>query len=113
MRVLNDLGLLLQKQRKYDAARRMHEQAVRAYVAHYGEEHSSSIISMTNLARVMKAQRDYEEAEDLFRHGLALRKELLGVTHPETMDSVRFLGREGGITGQRDRRSTAGTDGRK
>jgi tetratricopeptide (TPR) repeat protein len=40
----------------------------------------------------MKAQRDYEEAEDLFRHGLALREDLLGVTHPETMDSVRFLG---------------------
>ncbi|EDP53490.1 TPR domain protein [Aspergillus fumigatus A1163] len=94
LRVLNDFGLLLQKQRKYDAARRMHEQAVRAYVAHYGEEHSSSISSMTNLARVMKAQRDYEEAEDLFRHGLALREELLGVTHPETMDSAESLVRE-------------------
>jgi tetratricopeptide (TPR) repeat protein len=92
LRILNDFGLHLQKLRKLDLARGVLGRATRGYIAHYGEEHDSSITSITNLARVMKDQRDYNEAERLFRRGLALREGLLGVTHPETMESVRFLG---------------------
>ncbi|POR32899.1 Uncharacterized protein TPAR_06902 [Tolypocladium paradoxum] len=48
---------------------------------------------MGNLARVLRRQGKYEEAEATHRETLALCRQVLGDTHPNTLTSMSSLAR--------------------
>ena len=56
-----------------------------------GEEHSSTLTIMNNLALVLDSQGKYEEAESMHRQTLATREKVLGLEHPDTLTSVYYL----------------------
>ncbi|KAI0123269.1 Tetratricopeptide repeat-domain-containing protein [Xylariales sp. AK1849] len=62
-------------------------------------EHPDTLTSMNNLAGVLSRQGKYEEAEQMHRQTLELRKELLGPEHPDTLASINNLAI---IVGRRD-----------
>ena len=56
-----------------------------------GKEHPSTLMSVSNLASVLKDQRKYEQAEDMNRRALEGREKALGKEHPDTLTSVYHL----------------------
>ena len=56
-----------------------------------GKEHSDTLTSMINLARVLSSQGKYDEAEEIHRQVLALRERVLGKDHPDTLTSMNNL----------------------
>ena len=64
-----------------------------------GIEHPDTLVSMDNLAVVLKRQGKYEAAEEMQRRALELYEKVLGPEHPDTLTSMdnlaRVLGRQG------------------
>jgi tetratricopeptide (TPR) repeat protein len=56
-----------------------------------GKEHPSTLMSMNNLATVLRDQGKYEQAEEMYRQALRLRETILGKEHPDTLTSVDNL----------------------
>ena len=56
-----------------------------------GEEHSSTLISMNNLALTYKNQERWKEAEELNVQVMKTRKKVLGEEHPSTLISMHNL----------------------
>ena len=56
-----------------------------------GKEQPSTLMSMNNLGLVLSKQGKYEEAEQMHRQALMLRKGVLDNTHPDTLKSVKRL----------------------
>ena len=56
-----------------------------------GPEHPYTLMSMSNLARVLDNQGRYEEADAMHRETLAQRKKVLGPEHPSTLTSMGNL----------------------
>jgi hypothetical protein len=46
-----------------------------------------TMTSVSNLALILQYQGKYEEAEDMNRRALEGREKVLGVDHPDTLDS--------------------------
>ncbi len=75
-------GQLFQKIGLYDYAAKMYGESLDMKRKLLGERHPGVVISMNNLAAVLKDQGRYAEAESLFWESLALTRELLGEHHP-------------------------------
>ena len=56
-----------------------------------GKEHPNTLTSINNLAGVLSSQGKYEEAEEMHRQALTLKKRVLEKKHPDTLTSVYYL----------------------
>ena len=81
---INNLGLLLKAQGKYDEAEPLFREALQARRETLGDRHPDTLISINNLGMLLKEQGKYDEAEPLFREALKVWRETLGDRHPAT-----------------------------
>ncbi len=58
---LNNLGLVLEHQGKYEEAEQRHRQALKLYEKVLGREHHYTLDSLKNLGDVLDSQCKYEE----------------------------------------------------
>jgi nephrocystin-3 len=56
-----------------------------------GKEHPSTLLTVNNLAMLLKSKGDYIGAEPLFRHTLEAQERVLGKNHPNILLSVNNL----------------------
>jgi Tetratricopeptide repeat len=56
-----------------------------------GEDHPSTLISASALARVLFLLEDYQGARELDEETLARRRRVLSDEHPDTQDSANSL----------------------
>ena len=56
-----------------------------------GKEHPDTLMSMNNLALLLKGQGKYDEAEPIYRRTLALSEKVQGKEHPDTLRSMNNL----------------------
>ncbi|KAI1506280.1 hypothetical protein F5X99DRAFT_129304 [Biscogniauxia marginata] len=76
---------------KYNKAEQMHRQTLELRERVLGKEHPNTLISINNLAKVLRSQGKYEEAEQMHRQTLELRERVLGREHPNTLTSMNNL----------------------
>ena len=67
--------------------------AMKSRIAHQGQEHPSTLISMNNLASTYRNQGRWKEAEELDVQIMETRKRVLGQEHPDTLTSMSNLAR--------------------
>ncbi|KAH7125055.1 hypothetical protein B0J13DRAFT_598998 [Dactylonectria estremocensis] len=77
--------------RNYRAAEKLGEKAVKTRVNVLGEEHPSTLTSMTNLALTYRNQGRWKEAEELQVRVMETRKTILGEEHSNTLSSMNNL----------------------
>jgi Flp pilus assembly protein TadD len=53
-----------------------------------GKEHPSTLMSMNNLAFVLRDQGKHEQAEEIHRQTLEPKETALGKEHPSTLMSI-------------------------
>ncbi|NEO52816.1 MAG: tetratricopeptide repeat protein [Okeania sp. SIO3B5] len=88
---LNQRGIELYKQGKYDEAVPLLEQSLAIRKGVLGDEHLGVATSLNNLAELYKSQGRYTEAEPLFKQALEMRQKLLGTKHPDVAESLKNL----------------------
>ena len=64
---VNNLGLVLESQGRYEEAETMHRRALEAREKVLGPEHPDTLTSVSNLGSVLERQGKYEEAEAMHR----------------------------------------------
>ncbi|CAN9346536.1 unnamed protein product [Alternaria alternata] len=89
--IVNDFGLLLERQGKYDEAEAMHRRALQGYENALGQEHPYTLSSVNNLGSVLSRQGEYAEAVAMHQRALEGRKKVLGPEHPHTLISAKWL----------------------
>ncbi|TLD03112.1 uncharacterized protein PgNI_12571 [Pyricularia grisea] len=72
--VMNNLALMLDRQRKYEEAEEMCRTTLKLSEKVLGQENPDTLISINNLALMLYKQGKYEEAEQMLRTTLALRE---------------------------------------
>jgi tetratricopeptide (TPR) repeat protein len=60
---MKNLALVLSEQGQYIEAEALHRQTLELYKRVLGEQHPSTLISINNLASVLRAQGKHEEAD--------------------------------------------------
>ncbi|OBT60411.1 hypothetical protein VE03_10205 [Pseudogymnoascus sp. 23342-1-I1] len=85
------LGLVLEKQGKYEEADTMHRRALEGREKALGGGHPHTLASVNNLGLVLEKQGKYQEAEAMHWRALEGSEKVLGVEHPETLTSVNNL----------------------
>jgi tetratricopeptide (TPR) repeat protein len=80
-----------QKLGRYGVAAEMGEVALTIRQEFLGQTHPYTLLSMNNLATVLRNQGKYEQAEEIHRQTLRLREEVLGKDHPDTLMSMNNL----------------------
>ena len=90
-RLLNDVGMFLEKQGEYKEAHGLLERALDMARKVLGEEHPDTALSVNNLALLYQRQGRYAEAEPLYEQGLQISRKVLGEEHPSTITSVNNL----------------------
>ena len=88
---LNEQVVQLYKERKYNEAIPLAEQALAIRKEQLGDNHPSTATSLNNLAELYDSQGRYTEAEPLYVQALAIRKEQLGDNHADTANSLNNL----------------------
>ena len=58
-----------------------------------GERHPHTLISTSDLGKLLRAKGDFAAAEPLCREALGVQRETLGNRHPSTLASINNLGR--------------------
>ena len=76
---------------KYEEAEPLYRRALAGREAALGAEHPDTLMSVNNLAVLLKDMGKYEEAEPLYRRALAGQEAALGAEHPDTLSSVNNL----------------------
>jgi tetratricopeptide (TPR) repeat protein len=76
---------------KYEAAEEIHRRTLEPMEKMLGPEHPATLISMNNLAEILRNQGKYEAAEEMHRRTLELRKKVLGPEHRDTLASTNNL----------------------
>ena len=66
-------------------------EALEVMRATLGPKHSSTLISMSNLAGLLRAQGKLGESEALFMETLEGKRAALGPQHPSTLTAERLL----------------------
>ncbi len=79
------------KQGRYGAAYKKDIEAQTLYQKLLGKEHPDTLVSMNNLACVLRSQGKYAEAEEIYRQVLKLKEEVLGEEHPDTLTIMNNL----------------------
>src|SRR5207244_11299988 len=82
---------LWEKAGRLEKAQLRNEQSQAACQASCGVWHPATAAIMQDLGRVALKQADYARASALFGQCLAIRKKVLGETHPQTAEFLRYL----------------------
>ncbi|MCG3125375.1 MAG: Serine/threonine-protein kinase PknD [Phycisphaerae bacterium] len=88
---MNDLGIVLEAQGRYDDAYGVLREAHARTVEASGERSEDAINTLGNLANVVHALGRLDEAEGLLRRRLALSRDLRGEQHLETLTAMNNL----------------------
>ncbi|KZM28507.1 uncharacterized protein EKO05_0006017 [Ascochyta rabiei] len=91
LRSLNELGLVLGYQGKYNEAEEVHQRALEARNWVLGKEHVDTMTSRVNLALTYSNQGRWKEAEELQLRVVKTEKTVLGEDHPLTLISINNL----------------------
>lgn len=89
---LNNLGLLLKKQRKYEEALPKYKQALQIRQEIYGVNHPDVAASLNNLALLYDAKQQRSEALKLHEEALTIRAKVLGEDHKLVAESYNNIG---------------------
>ena len=90
--ILNNLALVEQDQKDYAGAEAHFREVLQIDRAVSGERHADVAADLHNLAWFLHKYRGRSaEAEGVSRQAVAMRREVLGATHPHTASSVRQL----------------------
>jgi len=89
-RVKNNLAFSLQKQDKLEDAITMHESCLCSRRKHFGDEHSETAQTMSNLATAFRMVGKMARAKELFQKAVECREKLekMGRDHPATLYTV-------------------------
>jgi tetratricopeptide (TPR) repeat protein len=91
--ILNNLALVEQDQKDYAGAETRFREVLQIDRAVSGERHADVASDLHNLAWFLHKYRGRSaEGEALSRRAVAMRRDLLGARHPQTLSSVRQLG---------------------
>jgi eukaryotic-like serine/threonine-protein kinase len=90
--VINNLASVLEERGDLDAAQALQRRSLTIRIRTQGEAHDSVHRARHNLARQLFAEQRLPEAAAEFALALAGRRQALGETHPETLDSALYTG---------------------
>lgn len=76
---------LYRKQERWEEAENLSVEIVDRYLVIHGQEHISTVNSMSNLSFIYGKQKRWKEAEEWALQTLAIRKRMLGPEHPDTL----------------------------
>jgi len=82
--LLNQTGFYLHKSAQYAEAEPLYRRAAAICEQCLGPEHPDTVLILSNLAELYRAQSRYEEAEPLYQRALAICKTVLGLEHLNT-----------------------------
>ena len=88
---LDNLGLVLNDQRRLDEAEAVIREALAIQRKVFGEEHPDVSDSLFNLGAVLQGRGKLLEAEAAFRDSLAMRRKLMGNDHSVAEVTLRYL----------------------
>ncbi|KAH8689250.1 hypothetical protein GQ44DRAFT_637548 [Phaeosphaeriaceae sp. PMI808] len=91
LEVVDMLGVVLEKQSKYDLAAEMNRRAIDGRIKLLGDRDPLTLESLSNLAVTLEGQANYSEAEKLNRIILQKRVEIYGTEAACTIESVDNL----------------------
>ncbi|MFO0837228.1 MAG: serine/threonine-protein kinase [Phycisphaerae bacterium] len=90
--VLNDLGVCLAAQSKFDEAESAYRQALELRTTTPDIDPLDLAQSLSNLGTLLHMRSRLQDAEPLLREALRIRRALLPPNHPQLADSARNLG---------------------
>lgn len=90
-RLMNQLGLLLQRKSLYAEAEPLMRRSLAIHEASFGNGHPEVAICLNNLAQLLKATDRLEEAEPLMRRSLTIDEASFGSNHPEVAVDLNNL----------------------
>ena len=88
---MNGLAVLHTKQKQYNEAETLFDEALKGRQRELGEDHPDTLESKNDLAVLYKEQARYNEAESLLLESLEGRRKVLGEEHPDTLGSLNNL----------------------
>jgi serine/threonine protein kinase/tetratricopeptide (TPR) repeat protein len=89
---MNNLGTVLEEQRKYVEAERLFRESLTLGREILGTRHPKTIAHLHNLAYVLNKMGRVEESATIMRESFELSRELLGPEHPTTLMTMSTLG---------------------
>ncbi|MFC1793306.1 tetratricopeptide repeat protein [Planctomycetota bacterium] len=90
-RNINGLAVLCTRQKQYDQAEILFDEALKGRQRELGEDHPETLESKNDLAVLYKEQARYEEAEKYLLEAVKGRRLKLGDQHPRTLESLNNL----------------------
>lgn len=82
---------MLVQSRRYKEAKALESEALELEMRLQGPEHPNTIYMMHRLARSRYKLGQHQAAEDMLQEVVALRRRVLGVRHPYTVESIDLL----------------------
>lgn len=86
------LGILYHDQGRYEDSENLYREYLENCRRQYGDNHSETLNTITNLALVKFKQKKYEESKLLYKKSLAIKKVEFGEKHPNTLKTMFNLG---------------------
>ncbi|CAB3985432.1 Nephrocystin-3 [Paramuricea clavata] len=87
-----NIGLILCRQKNYDAASTCHYEALDIRLTLYGLNHADTAESYYQIGYTQLGKRDYESALQSFEKALDIRKNIHGKTHPDVSTACHQVG---------------------
>jgi tetratricopeptide (TPR) repeat protein len=72
-------------------AESLYRRAIVGFKKALGSEHPDTLLSLSNLAKLLNEKRDYEGAEVLYRETLEVRLKVFGKDHPDSLTNLNKL----------------------
>ena len=101
--VLDDLGYLAMRRRRYPEAEQLRRRAIELTIAELGPEHPQHAYLKSNLATTLSSLNRLDEARTMFEEALALRERGLGPEHAALAPMLDAFGHLCLRTGEIDR----------
>lgn len=92
LKVIGNLSVLYLRMNKLDIAEKYCRQAIDGFMKHRAHD-KYTLGAMSNLAGILSAKKDYEEAEGLYTAVIKSQTSTLGDTHYDTLQSTASLAR--------------------
>jgi tetratricopeptide (TPR) repeat protein len=87
--IANDLGIKLDDEGKYEAAKVFYLAALEGRRRVLGDKHKDTLATMNNMGALLKnMEDDYEGALDYYQQALRVQEKVLGKTHPDTLTTI-------------------------
>ena len=88
---MNSLAVLRTKQKQYDQAEILFDEALKGRQRELGDDHPDTLETKNDLAMLYKEQGDYDNAVLLLLKAVEGRRLKLGDTHPHNLESWHNL----------------------